>query len=331
MWDEESTFRGCAGACLHPVSEGCEDVRFLDGRMVWPFPEDLSLMGNPRDESVEDRQGLLAQDDHMGGMERIELVVTDIVRPFQSVTRVTASISPSSPEIWQRPNVAVRLEVESPEGQRPVSRIYTVRSFDAARSLIELDFVMHPDDSPAMRWLAGAHVGQATMLVGPRPHFVPDFACGRKVALFADETAIPAVYAILQHWQAPAQGVVYIETANRAAFDELPDVPGVQKHLLLRRSDEHPGETTYLVDAALSLPDPKVWTVWAAGERGTARAIRKYFTEDHGLSREEVRVFGYWRAGVSSSQIDRVRLGHYTDLRARGEKLERFEDLDLPV
>lgn len=322
---------GCAGACLHRVPEGCAVVRFRGERIVPLFPEVLGLMGNPRDESVEDRQGLLAQDDHMGGMERIEMVVTDILRPCASVTRVMARIAPSSPQIWQRPNVAVRLEVETPEGQRPVSRIYTVRSFDAARSLIELDFVMHPDDSPAMRWLARAHVGMATMLVGPRPHFVPDFECGRKVALFADETAIPAIYAILQQWQAPAQGVVYVETADRAAFDELPDVPGVQKHLLLRQPHEHAGETTLLVDAAMALSDPKGWTVWAAGERGTARAIRTYFTQDHGLSREEVRVFGYWRAGVSSSQIDRVRLGHYTDLRARGEKLERFEDLDLPV
>lgn len=306
-------------------------MRFRKGRMDRLCLEDWGLMGHPRDESVEDRQGLLVQDDHMGGMERIEMVVTDIVRPFPSVIRVTARIAPSSPQIWQRPNVAVRLEVEAPQGQRPVSRIYTVRSFDAARSLIELDFVMHPDDSPAMRWLAAAHVGQATMLVGPRPHFVPDFECGRKIALFADETAIPAVYAILQQWRAPAQGVVYIETAERAAFDELPDVPGVQKHLLLRQSGEHPGKTTFLMDAALTLPDPQSWCVWAAGERGMARALRTYFTQDHGLNREDVRVFGYWRAGVSSSQIDRVRLGHYSDLRARGDKLERFEDLDLPI
>ncbi|MGQ3673122.1 siderophore-interacting protein [Xanthobacter sp. TB0136] len=287
-------------------------------------------MGGSRGESVEDRQGLLAQDDHMRDMERIQMEVVSITRPTPTVARVTARIAPTNPDAWCRPNLAMRIEVETPEDARPVSRVYTVRSFDPERSTIEIDFVVHPDDSPAMRWLAQAGPGTKTWFVGPRPHFLPDYECGRKIAIFADETAIPAVYAILNAWEQPARGVVYVETTDRAAFEELPQVPGVENHLFLRGEDEQPGKTPYLLDAAQALPEPGAWSIWAAGEREVARAIRKYF-EGHGLGRDEMRVFGYWRHGVSSSQIDRARLGHYSGIRARGEGLERFEDLDLPV
>ncbi len=288
------------------------------------------MVGDARGERVEDRQGLLTQDDHMRDMERIEMEVERIFRPTPTVARVIARIAPRNPEAWRRANLAMRIEVEQPEGGRPVSRVYTVRSFDPERSSIEIDFVVHPDDSPAMRWLAQARPGTRTWFVGPRPHFLPDYESGRRIAIFADETAIPAVYAILNAWQQPARGVVYIETTDRAAFEELPQVLGVESHLFLRRADEQPGKTSYLLDAAQALPDPASWRVWAAGEREVARAIRAYF-EGHGLGRDEVRVFGYWRNGVSSSQIDRARLGHYADMRTRKEGLERFEDLDLPV
>lgn len=281
-------------------------------------------------ESVEDSKQLLEQDDHMHGMERLEMVVEKIERPFPSVSRVTGRIAPSHPAQWRRPNLAVRLEVETPEGERPISRVYTVRSFDEANSLVEIDFVLHVDDSPAMRWLNTAKPGTTLFLVGPRPHYLPDYAAGRKIAVFADETAIPAVYAILQSWQPGVEGSVFIETSDPEAFHDLPVVEGVERHLLQRDSGEMAGTTGKLALAAQSLREPHQWSVWAAGERQEVRAIRKYF-EEHGLSRETVRVFGYWRLGVSSSQIDRTRLSHYGEARSGEQTSRRLDDLDLPL
>src|SRR5690606_26923044 len=150
---------------------------------------------------------------------------------------------------WRLPNLAIRIEVEVPEGQRPISRIYTIRSFDEARGVVEVDFVMHEDESPAMRWLAQAGKDTVVTLTGPRPHYLPAWEAGRKVAVFADETAIPAVCSILQNWQAGVEGAVHIETADRAAFEELPQVAGVTLHLWLRAPDEAPGTTGRLVAA----------------------------------------------------------------------------------
>jgi NADPH-dependent ferric siderophore reductase len=280
---------------------------------------------------VEDPNDRLEQDDHMRGMEHTEMTVEKVERPFPSVARVTARIAPTDPAPWRLPNLAIRIEVEAPEGQRPISRIYTIRSFDEARGVVEVDFVMHEDESPAMRWLGQAGKGTVVTLTGPRPHYLPAWEAGRKVAVFADETAIPAVYSLLQNWQAGVEGAVHIETADRAAFEELPQVAGVTLHLWLRAPNEAPGTTGRLVAAAKALPEPDRWTIWAADERQEARAIRRHFTEACGLPKENVRAAGYWRRGVSSSEVDRLRLRHYEDVISRGGGLRDFEDLDVQI
>lgn len=288
-------------------------------------------MNAPSKDIVQDPNDRLEQDDHMRGMEHTEMTVEKVERPFPSVTRLTARIAPADPTPWRLPNLAIRIAVEAPEGERPISRIYTIRSFDEARSVVEIDFVMHEDESPAMRWLGQAGEGTVAGLTGPRPHYVPAWEAGRKVAVFADETAIPAVYSILRNWRAGVGGVVHIETPDRAAFEELPQVEGVSLHLWLRAPGEAAGATGRLVAAAKALSDPDQWTIWAAGERQEARAIRRHFTEACGLPKDEVRAAGYWKRGVSSSEVDRLRLRHYEDVISKGGGLPDFEDLDVQI
>lgn len=288
-------------------------------------------MASAHNESVADPQGLLAQDDHMRGMERIRMEVARLAQPFPSVTRVTGRIAPQDPAQWIPANLAVRIEVETPEGERPVSRVYTVRSFDPVQNLIEIDFVMHEDDSPAMRWLRAAVPGTLVWMTGPRQHFIPDHEAGKRAAIFADETAIPAVCAILKAWPEGAKGSLWVETGDREAFDELPGVEGVERHLLLRSAGEAAGSTGRLFAAAkAAVAGPADWTIWAAGERQEMRDLRNHFRAG-GFDRNDVRVYGYWKRGSSSSEIDRIRLEEYTALRARGEKLEDFRETDLPI
>lgn len=288
-------------------------------------------MSAAQTETVADPANILAEQDHMRDMDRIEFEVTAIRSPFPSIMRVTARIDAGDPEEWKPANLAIRIEVETPPGERPVSRIYTVRSFDAAASTIQVDFVIHQDDSPAMRWLRAARPGTRGWLTGPRQHFVPVHETGKRAAIFADETAIPAVCAILNAWPAQAQGDVWIETDDRAAFDELPRPPGVALNLLLRRTDQPSGSTGALFDAArAALRDPAGHSLWAAGERQEMRHFRDHFRA-LGLPRQDVRVFGYWRRGTSSSEIDRIRLREYTALRQSGAQLEDFNDTDLPI
>ena len=294
------------------------------------MPQGKDAMASMQQESVEDRTGLLEQDDHMRGMERLDMEVVSITRPFPSVARVAGRIAPQDPAPWMPPNQAVRIAVESPEGLRPVVRVYTIRSFDPVQSIVEIDFVLHEDDSPAMRWLNSARPGTRLPMIGPRQHFVPDATGGKPAAIFADETAIPAVWAILTAWPAGARASVWIETADPAAFAELPAPEGVELHLLPRAPSEAPGSTMRLLAAARALKAPGDWTVWAAGERQEMRDLRNHFRAA-GIARDAMQVLGYWRKGMSSSELDRVRLAEYEALVADGKRLEDLPDIDLPV
>lgn len=223
----------------------------------------------------------------------------------------------------------MRIAVETPEGQRPVSRIYTLRRFDAASGTLEIDFVIHDDDSPAMRWLRAARPGTRVAMVGPRQHLVPRHAPGKRAAIFADETAIPAVFAILNDWPEGASGSLWIETGEPGAFEELPRLSGVDYHLLHRTA---PAGTTgaLLAAARAAITAPQGWTLWAAGERQEMRDFRSHFRA-LGLARDDLRVFGYWKHGASSSDLDRLRLQEYSRIRQQGLRLEDLDDADLPI
>lgn len=287
-------------------------------------------MGKTQD-TAQDNRRLLQEADHMRDMERLELEVIAISHPFAGVARVLGRIDPTRPALWAVPNVAVRLEIALPGEARPASRVYTIRSFDAARREVEIDFVLHPDDSPAMLWLRAARPGSRLPMTGPRPHFVPAPQAGKRVALFADETAIPAVYAILRAWPQGTSGTLWIETPEPGAVAELPQPKGVTCHLLQRRPDEPPGTTGRLLAAAQTeLAEPRGWTVWAAGERQEMRSLRSHF-QAQGLGRKDLQVIGYWRRGTSNTELDEVRLAAYADLRARGLTLDDLSDADLPI
>ena len=79
-----------------------------------------------------------------------------------------------------------------------------------------------------------------------------------------------------------------------------------------------------------AITTPKGWTLWAAGERQEMRDLRSHFRA-LGLAREDVRVFGYWKHGASSSEIDRIRLREYAEIRKRGLRLEDLDDAELPI
>jgi NADPH-dependent ferric siderophore reductase len=97
-----------------------------------------------------------------------------------------------------------------PEEQRPVIRTYTVRAARPERAELDVDVVLHGVDDghagPAASWAAAAAPGDRIVLLGPdrpgagRPwgvEWAPPPAA-RTLLLAGDETAVPAVCAILE-------------------------------------------------------------------------------------------------------------------------------------
>jgi len=272
-----------------------------------------------------DGPSVLHHPDHDRGIDEITVTITGVIRPTPRLIRFTAClpVGADNPS-WAQPNVAVRLQLGADFGH--VSRVYTVRTYDPATRSFDVDVVVHGDTSPMMRWTSGLRPGDTVLLAGPRPQLVVPEAPERRVALFLDATAIPALYSMLEQWPTGLEGVGWVATSDRAAFDELPGVTGVD----LRRVDPD-AELRPLATEAISLDHPEQYVVWGAGERDEMRDIRRHFRDTVGLTKDEVAVFGYWKRGVTNTEIDRRRLQSYQRLLADGGSLEELDDLAIEI
>ncbi|WP_083411840.1 siderophore-interacting protein [Janthinobacterium sp. 1_2014MBL_MicDiv] len=278
--------------------------------------------------SEQQPSGQLRSAEHDRSLHEVTAAVSAIARPVPSVLRVTASLARSGDDAnWSLPNVAFRIHLDGAD-HGGTSRIYTVRSYDAATAALTFDIVLHAHTSPMMRWGAGLRVGDTFRLTGPRPQFTVADGNGRKVALFLDETGIPALYAMLEQWPANVAGIGWVVTDDAAAFDELPAVPGLQ---LQRLGSAHVAPDGPLAAQASKLANPHDYVIWGAGERDEMRALRQHFRIKAGLAKEQVLVAGYWKRGVSNTEIDARRRASFDRLIANGGTLADFDDLAVEV
>jgi NADPH-dependent ferric siderophore reductase len=185
---------------------------------------------------------------------------------------------------------------------RPVIRTYSVRSFDAARGELHVDFVLHGDDGPASYWAARAKPGDVLGVGGPG---------GRSIApadfyLFAgDHSALPAISAAIEALPGDARGQAFIEVPG--SQDELPiqGAPGLSV-IWLHRNGQPAGRTTQLQDAvrALAWPTDRSVFAWVGCESAAVRSIRAYVRDECGLDRRSIMAIGYWRLGLSEAQYN---------------------------
>ncbi len=231
-----------------------------------------------------------------------------------------------------------------PDDVRPHLRTYTVRAARPRRAEVDVDVVLHGVDDghagPAATWAAAAVPGDRLVLLGPdRPgrgrmwgvEWAPP-ATAHTLVLAADETAVPAVGAILEglasDGAAPGRRVVallevpevgdeqpldvprggtvrWLPRAGRARGELLvPAVHAALCELGIARSGAH--ETVEDVDVDVEplweVPDVDATAgcyAWLAGEAGVVKRLRRHLVTDLGVPRNEVAFMGYWRVGVA--------------------------------
>ena len=71
-----------------------------------------------------------------------------------------------------------------------------------------------------------------------------------------------------------------------------------------------------LAAQARLLHKPHDYLIQGAGERDAMRAIGQHFHHVAGLSKEQVLVAGYWKRGVSNTEIDQRRRQSFGQLIA---------------
>ncbi|MFD2767928.1 siderophore-interacting protein [Micromonospora eburnea] len=244
---------------------------------------------------------------------------------------------PEGPDWYQRWR-------ELPVERRSPVRTYTVRAVRPQVQEVDVDLVLHGDGGPATRWARRARLGDRLALVGPDAgypglHGGVEFhpPRGGTLLLAGDETAAPAICAILERLPAEACGHALVEVPDPG--DALPvTVPaGVSVTWLARTGGEHGSRlvpavaalAAELLPAALPALAPAVaggpravtdvdvdreilWEVppssapaplyaWLAGEAGVIRRLRRHLVAERGLDRGAVAFMGYWRLGRADS------------------------------
>jgi NADPH-dependent ferric siderophore reductase len=181
-----------------------------------------------------------------------------------------------------------------PPGTQPQEwRNYTVRRHRREQGEIDVDVVLHESPGPASTWAAQAPLGAGVGYAGPRVDFAPRDDADW-LLLCGDESALPAIAAILET-PPPADGVVaVIEVPDATAEVPLAVPPGGQLHWVYR--DGAPAATTaHLADALRELPLPDgTGQAWGAAESRIARDLRAVLRDERGMPRSHAHARGYW-------------------------------------
>ncbi len=184
---------------------------------------------------------------------------------------------------------AQTVKILVPDGPATVSRDYTVRSFSPDVPALDIDFVLH-GDGPAADWARQAQPGQALEFVGPSGRYRADPAADWH--LFAgDETALPAIQAMVEALPEQAPAHVYVEIVDAA--EEQP--VGDRAVRWLHRGAAAPGTSPLLEDALRAAPlPPGRGRIWLAGHTPTVRRIRTHLLDERGVDRRALYVRGFW-------------------------------------
>ncbi|MGY1602497.1 siderophore-interacting protein [Geodermatophilus sp. SYSU D00815] len=182
-----------------------------------------------------------------------------------------------------------------PREQWPVTRTYTVRSWDPGAGELTIDFVHHGDQGLAGPWAAAAQPGDLIQLLGPGGAYAPSPDADWHL-LAGDESALPAIGATLERLPAGARALVFVEVAD--GTEEQADLvvgDGVEL-VWVHRGGRAPGVALVAAVLAASLPEGTAH-LFVHGEAGAVRELRRYLRAQRGLQPEFTSISGYWRVG----------------------------------
>jgi len=259
--------------------------------------------------------------------------------------RPQAMTSPAEQEGWYKRWLSIDPDT------RGYMRTYTVRAFREAghrdnsglTAELDIDFVMHGhvvdgklQGGPATEFGDRAQVGDQLLLLGPNK-FLNDASYGgiefrpgeaSRIVLAGDETAAPAICAILESLPSHVTGHALIEVPETTDILGASTRSGVSVQWLTRGSHPHGELLRNALSQVVAIPaagvvhtnaEPEdidvdaqiLWETgqankapfyaWVAGEAGTVKEMRRYLVREAGIDRKQVAFMGYWRHGKTEN------------------------------
>jgi NADPH-dependent ferric siderophore reductase len=196
--------------------------------------------------------------------------------------------------VYPEPFDMAQIREELPADQWPVTRTYTVRSWNAETAELAVDFVYHGDRGIAGPWAASVQPGETIRFMGPGGAYAPDTAADWHL-LAGDESALPAIATALERLGNAVPAHVFIEVAG--PVEQQPLTTQAKAEIVwVHRGDEAPGEALVRAVKALDFPDGTVHA-FVHGEAAMVRDLRRYLRVERQLPMSELSISGYWRLG----------------------------------
>ncbi len=186
------------------------------------------------------------------------------------------------------------------DGQ-PIHRDYTVRAWEPTTGSLVLDFVLH-EHGVAGVWARSARIGDQLVVNGPSanqllPESYPYYLAA------GDETALPAIARIIEEAPAGSHVTGVIEVANAEEEQILSGAASLDLRWVHRDTAlVGEGYLSALEAAVRDVPLPadlNALFVFAAGEAGVMKPIRRYLRHEIGVPKRQIAVDGYWKRGVT--------------------------------
>ena len=226
-----------------------------------------------------------------------QLVVASVQEVTPNMRRIQLT-SPSLDTFEYLPGQDLALGFQR-DGAGVVRRRYTIRRFDAARRLLDVDIVMH-GDGPGVRWAEAACPGLSIEAIGPRGKIT--LAPAADWHLFAgDATAVPGAFAMMEALPARVPAHAYLEVDGPDERQPLA-LGHANKTVTWRYAENGSPEATGGLLAAISAADvrPGRGYAYLAGEVVLVSALKAALLH-RGWAPDQVSAKAYWNRGRANA------------------------------
>jgi NADPH-dependent ferric siderophore reductase len=177
-----------------------------------------------------------------------------------------------------------------------VRRRYTIRRFDPARRLLDLEFVMH-GDGPGIRWAQAARPGVAIDAIGPRGKIglVPN----ADWHLFAgDATALPGAFAMMEAVPAGMPASAFLMVGD--SKERQPFSSDTKKTVTWRYESAAQASDDLVTAVSARGSSPDGGHAYLAGEVALVSALKAALLA-RGWTTDQVSAKAYWNRGRANA------------------------------